>query len=436
MDVGRTSVVARRFGTIGLAAVVVGAVLVGGAVAATAASSGTPTITVNPNTNLSVDPTAPSPVQLTGKGFPTGSPSMGGFSECSTAAGQPTVSVTGIGAMPVSCTDPFSSSDNVNKAGRLPLVGMAIIAGTVGPPGVGTDTSGGSAVTDAANYPCPPFASQVTAGATCEITYFDAAGDSASENISFTANSTPDTTTTTTQAVGACQQAVAPATESAGAGDGQGTVTVTPATCLVGGQVVNVTATGLTAGSSTNSLGTILECNPSTTQPTVEFSGNAIPVSCSPVLAATFTPNAAGTLTTTFTIIVNTTGPPVANTVDSAGVLDSTDAAKFPCDPTSCVLVVADLGGDKIIVPISFNTNVAAKNPGTTGTTTPATKAAAKTSATKAGSSSLAFTGTGPGLWWLGLIGVILMAFGGFVLVVIEGPRRRLRVAQAKVQSH
>ena len=244
---GRTSVVARRFGTIGLAAVVVGAVLVGGAVAATAAGSGTPTITVAgiPSVGLSVDPTMPSPVQLTGKGFPTGSPSVGGFSECSTAAGQPTVAVTGIGAMPVSCSDPFTAGDNVNKAGKLPLVGMAVIAGTTGPPGTGTDTSGGDAVSDAVNYPCPPYASQVAAGATCEIMYIDAAGDSATSPINFTSSSTPDTTTTTTSAVGACSQAVAPATVTGSGTGGTATVTVNPATCLVGGENVTVTASGL-----------------------------------------------------------------------------------------------------------------------------------------------------------------------------------------------
>ena len=162
---GRTSVVARRFGTIGLAAVVVGAVLVGGAVAASA-GSGTPTITVAgiPSGGLSVDPTMPSPVQLTGKGFPTGSPSGGGFSECSTAAGQPTVAVTGIGAMPVSCSDPFTAGDNVNKAGQTPARRDGGHRRHHRSSRSGTDTSGGDAVSDAVNYPCPPYASQVSAG--------------------------------------------------------------------------------------------------------------------------------------------------------------------------------------------------------------------------------------------------------------------------------
>jgi hypothetical protein len=197
-----------------------------------------------------------------------------------------------------------------------------------------------------------------------------------------------------------------------------------------------VTATGLTPYSSKNLLGTVLECNTNASQPTESLDGTNIPDSCTGALANSFTPNAGGTLSTTFSIVEGTTGPPVANITDSAGNPGATDAAKYPCGPAadSCVLAVGDLGGDQISVPISFNTNVPIVQT-TTTVAGAATKAAAKTSATKAGSSSLAFTGTGPGLWWLGLIGVILMAFGGFVLVVIEGPRRRLRVAQARVQS-
>jgi hypothetical protein len=231
---------------------------------------------------------------------------------------------------------------------------------------------------------------------------------------------------------------VAPATGTAAAGDGQGSVTVTPATCLISGEKVTVTATGLSPfNTTTNPIGTILECNTNASQPTESLLGKAIPDSCTGALANSFTPTASGSLAaTTFSIVEGTTGPPVANTTDSAGNPGATDAAKYPCGPAAdtCVLAVGDLAGDEITVPISFNTNVPIVQ---TTTTTPgaATKSAAKTSATKAGSGSLAFTGTGPGLWWLGLIGVILMAFGGFVLVVIEGPRRRMRLAQARVQS-
>ena len=163
-----------------------------------------------------------------------------------------------------------------------------------------------------------------------------------------------------------------------------------------------------------------------------------IPDSCTGALANRFTPNSGGTLSGTFTIVEGTTGPPVANSTDSAGNSGAVDAAKYPCGPAAdtCVLAVGDLGGDQISVPISFNTNVPIVQTPTSTAPGSSTKSAKKSSATKAGSGSLAFTGTGPGLWWLGLIGVVLMAFGAFLLFVIEGPRRRLRVAQAKVESH
>ena len=427
---GRTSFVAKRLGTIGLAALVVGGVLLGSAVVAQAANPSGPTITVAPNTGLSNDPNAPSAVQMTGKGFPTGSPSKGGFAECSSAAGQPTVAVAGIGAVPVSCSDPLSNPGKVNSAGKIGLVGTAIGTGIQGPPGVGTDTSNHDAAADAANYPCPPFQSQVNAGATCEMTFFDAAGQSASAPISFVTNSTPDTTTTTTLPVGACSQAVAPATGTAAPGSGQGSVTVSPATCLVGGQKVTVTATGITPfNGTTNPLGTLLECNTDATQPTVTFVGNAIPVSCSGALAASFTPNAAGTLSTSFTVIVGTTGPPATGN-DSAGNPGSADAPKYPCGPAAdkCVIALGDLGGDKITVPISFNTNVALTNPATTTTLAGGTKAA-NANATKTSSGSLAFTGAGPGLWWLGLLGIVLIVLGGSTLVLVDGPRRLVRVS-------
>jgi hypothetical protein len=424
--------VAKRLSTIGVAALVVGGALVGGAVAASASG---PTITVTPNTGLAV-PNAP--VLLGGSGFTKHAPAKGGFAECSTAANQPTITVTGYpNPLPVSCSNPTTFPDKVNAAGNLGQTGMSALTGTTGPPVAGTDTgtgATGNSVNDAANFPCPPYASQVAAGATCEIMYVDALGQSATEPISFTQASTPDTTTTTTQAVGACSVPVAPNTVTTGGAS----VTVDPATCLVGGESVTVTATGLMPYSTTNLLGTLLECNANATQPTVTLDGNAIPVSCTGALAASFTPTASGSLppNTSFTVVVGTTGPPTTGT-DSAGNDAAADAANYPCGPAadSCVIAVGDLGGDKVAVPISFNTNVPLTNPTKSTTATTAATKAAKASSTKAGSSSLAFTGTGPGLWWLGLIGVVFMVFGGFVLVVVEGPRRRIRLARAKVES-
>jgi hypothetical protein len=172
----------------------------------------------------------------------------------------------------------------------------------------------------------------------------------------------------TTQAT--CPEPVEPATVSAGAGDGSGTVTVDPATCLVGGQTVTVTATGLTPYSATtNFFGALVECNTSPSQPTVDLAGNDVPVSCTGFLADSFTPNAPGSLTRNFPIVAGTTGPPFPG-IDSAGNNAATDAAQYPCPPTpaqvsagaACVVELEDYGGDKIAVPLSFDTEEASTN--------------------------------------------------------------------------
>jgi hypothetical protein len=418
---------------IGIAAFVVGGAFLGSSVVASASA---PTITVTPNSGLAV-PNAP--VILTGTGFTKNAKSPGGFVECSTAANQPTIIVPNFpNPLPVSCSDPANFPDTVNKAGNLSQTGMSALTGTTGPPIAGTDTgtgATGNSLADAVNFPCPPYQSQVNSGAMCEIMYVDDAGQSATEPIGFTQSATPDTTTTTTTLPGTCPVPVVSATATGTGSGGSGTVVVNPATCLVGGQSVTVTATGLKPyNASTNELGTVLECNSNASQPTVLFAGEAVPVSCTKVTAATFTPNAGGTLNTTFTISVGTLGPPTIGT-DSAGNSATTDAGNYPCGPAvdSCVVAVGDLGGDQVLVPISFNTNVSLTNPGGSGTTTTTIKKATPVS-TKAGSGSLAFTGTGPGLWWLGVIGLLMMASGLSVLVVVDGPRRLVRRARAGVQ--
>jgi mucin-6/19 len=272
----------------------------------------------------------------------------------------------------------------------------------------------------------------------------------------------PTTTTTSTTLAPASTTTqpcnAAPATGTASPGKGQGTATATPATCLVNGTQVDISATGLTPASAANYLGTFIECNTDPNQPTVSILGNTIPLSCSSALKYIFTPNAAGTADTSsltpqpyFTVIEGTTGPACAPTLctgtDSTGGDPYTDAAGYPCPPTaaqqaagdSCVIAVGDTGGDQIQIPISFNTAVPVP-PTTIGTEAPAsasasatTVAAAKTAATKASSGSLAFTGSGPGLWWLALVGVLLMVLGGLLLTVVDQPRRMLRLAVHKV---
>jgi hypothetical protein len=239
---------------------------------------------------------------------------------------------------------------------------------------------------------------------------------------------------------------------TASATKGQGTATADPATCLVDGTPVAMTASGMMPASATNFLGTFIECNSDPGQPTVSILGNTIPVSCSGALAHTFTPNADGSASATFDAIEGTTGPacapslcaPAKNPVDSSGGNPFTDAANYPCPPTTaqlaagdiCVLAVGDTGGDQITIPIAFNLN-APITPATVSTQPPAvapsgsatTVAPAKAGSTKASSGALAFTGSGPGLWWLALVGIMLMVLGGLLLTVVDQPRRLLRMA-------
>ena len=90
------------------------------------------------------------------------------------------------------------------------------------------------------------------------------------------------------------------------------------------------------------------------------------------------------------------------------------------------MIAVGDLGGDQVPVPISFNTAVAPPSNGGGGATNTAgaTAANATASATKASSGQLAFTGAGPALMIMGLIGFLLVLVGGATILVVDGPRR------------
>lgn len=71
--------------------------------------------------------------------------------------------------------------------------------------------------------------------------------------------------------------------------------------------------------------------------------------------------------------------------------------------------------------------------PATTPPTTPSTGAATPTTApsTAASSGSLAFTGPGPDLWIIGIVGVVLLDLGYLLLTAVDRPRRLLRRAFA-----
>jgi len=407
---------------VGVLVVAAGGVLVGTAVAAAAA-----TASISFTQTAPIAPTGPAsdlPTTITGSGFHHSS--VGALFECSTASGQPTIDTTvtpgikttDLGPLPVSC----GQETPVVTTAKGDLPATAIIGleeDVVGPPATGADSTGGDAATDAATYPCPPSAAQ--GSAQCVVMYVDAAGDSASAPVTFASPTT--STTRPTSCVGQPQSATA----------GSATLTVTPATCLVGGQLVQITGSGLT----TSSEGTLLECNSDASQPVLSLAGQTIPISCTSLDVVSTT--ASGGLSASagaFTIQKGTTGPPLAGT-DSTGGNDATDAVNYPCPPTAaqvtagdtCEVVLRDAGGDDLAVPISFNAGGGGSSTTKSATTAAGGKGAATASATKAASQSLAFTGSGPLLWSAGLLGIILMILGGSLLLVVGESRRPLTVA-------
>jgi len=136
-----------------------------------------PTIEVSPSTGLAGGST----VQVTGANFVANQ--LAGLLECNDATGQPTISYDGI-AVSVGCSVPDLVS--ISASGTLSS-SFQIVEGVTGPPATGTDSAGGSATSDAADYPCPPTPAQQAAGAACNISAGDLSGDVARAAISFTA---------------------------------------------------------------------------------------------------------------------------------------------------------------------------------------------------------------------------------------------------------
>jgi hypothetical protein len=264
---------------------------------------------------------------------------------------------------------------------------------------------------------------------------------------STTTTSTSSTTlppTTTTQP---CTGPASETVSGTSGGTGSVSVTMTPGSCLVSGTVVTITGTGFVDSSE----GAVLECNASSTQPTVMYLGNAIPISCTNPTADIASTSKTGTFSTTFTIQEGVTGPPCGTCsgapTDSTGGSTVSDAANYPCLPTdpagTCNITYGDLGNDSVEIPLSFNPNIAPSPVATTtpttaagGTTATTVKPASKATTTKAATSALAFTGTGPGLWWLALVGMTLIVLGLLALALVDQPRRMLRLVRNRVSRH
>lgn len=148
---------------------------------------GTPTLTMSPGACL-VGGTV---VSLTGSGDVANS--VGSFLECNSDPDQPTVDLLGH-PIPVSCSNPIAQTPGPGLVTTLSNGGLGpydftIVQGVVGPPSAPTacttDSSGGSPIADAADYPCPPTPAQVAAGDICLIDFHDAGGDVVSVPIYF-----------------------------------------------------------------------------------------------------------------------------------------------------------------------------------------------------------------------------------------------------------
>ncbi|HTZ09716.1 MAG TPA: hypothetical protein VMB72_11615, partial [Acidimicrobiales bacterium] len=174
---------------------------------------------------------------------------------------------------------------------------------------------------------------------------------------------------------------------------------------LKAGDVITLAGTGFSPGATAS----IVECNDDPSQPNVVFLGQYIPVSCS-ALALTSIPatgKTKGDLTGTKTLLTGTVGPPVTGTpsciTDRGGSSTTTtsipgcttsgsgatDAASYPCPPTSaqqlagdtCVLSIGDTAGDVALGTILFQGETVGGSTTTSGATTSSTASTTSTTA-------------------------------------------------------
>jgi len=384
-----------------------------------AVASAAPSITVTPDTNL----TAGETVTVTASGY-TGS--EGAIEECNTDPAQPNGTVAG-NSVPLSCTDPLTTTGALQvgyKNGGFTAT-FKIVVGTTGPSD--GSTAGASA------YPCPPTAAELAENppVTCVIAFGDQSSanppvdEEATQAITFASTSGTTTTTSTTAPTGGTTTTTtAPANKV--------TLTVSPATGLINGSVVTVSGSGY----ADNSTGAILECNNDPAQPTIVVEGSAAPVSCTNPLKKIETTSASGALgPVSYTVAAGTVGPPTTGT-DSSGGDAATDAAAYPCPPTaaqitagySCTIAFGDLANDEGTANISFGSIISTAGSGTSAATTAKTVAA-----TTGTSGTLAFTGPGPGVWVMGIGGLMLLDIGFLVMTLFYRPRELLMVAGKRI---
>ncbi len=371
------------------------------------------------------------PVSVSGSGLPPHRAVV--ISECNSALSQPTVPVGGV-PTPVSC----SRSLRVHTSGDGSLSArFHVIEGKVGPPTFGIDSAGRPARTDARSYPCAPTAAQGSSGAYCYLLFRwgTSAGKQKVQPLTFAAPAVASSgaPSQATAGTSASPSAGTPSSPAEVAHASATVVKVRPRTELSSGRTVEVIAYGLPH----RGVGEIMECSSASPQPTVSIAGVPTPVSCTNprVRRRIFTAN--GHLTTSFTVVTGTVGPP-ARGIDSAGLPAATDAKKFPCPPTAaqaaagayCYIALRwGTAGHGRVVRIGFASSTSKTT--TTPTTTPPVTAAttSPTAATSAqapaATASLPFTGAS--IDQMALTGIILVVVGAGLLLVGEIPRRRRR---------
>lgn len=225
-------------------------------------------------------------------------------------------------------------------------------------------------------------------------------------------------------------------------------LTVQPDTNLTNGESVVVTGSGM----APNAYGSVLECNLTNGEPTVEVEGNAVPVGCTNPLDTIQSTSSSGGFSKNFTVKTGTIGPPGQGT-DSANRSAAADAADYPCPPTpaqqasgaTCDIVFGDTSGDQDTTPIFFAgsgsgsdssnavggsggaaTGGSGANPVSAASTgsNPASGSGAASGSGRATSGSLPFTGLGSGVQPLMRLGPLSIAVGSLLLGIAARRRK------------
>ncbi len=558
---GRLRRTSRLLATIGVFAMVGGGFMLGVNITGANAAVSTASTTLSLATTAAgascndTNPTAPvcsgvaagDVINVTGTGFAPGA--LASIVECNSEPTQPVIFFLA-NDVPVSCTMlslvtiPSSGKTKGDLTGTKTLVG-----GITGPPISGQPTTcdqtvpststitgcttSTNAVTDAANYPCPPTAAQQKAGDTCVLAIGDANGDRAIGTLLFTGESPPPASTTTV-AGGATTTSAASGTTTTTASGSTTTVAPTTTTTASGSTTTVAPTTTTTASGSTTTVAPTTTTTVASTTTTTAASGTttttapptmitpsyelycpgtpvgdvvlngatttatlspadptsgssfsldnyqtvvnlpaslasaAAAVSSSLAGSATAQVDASGATPATTPVGPLTFNLPFPSPIPSAGVtlsLPSTPQMVGPFTATSSAITIQEdssaslsltVAGsalsltctaypDNSVTPSGITTSaptvpsiapvIAVAGGGSSTTTvpvTPTTKAPATTPSSGGGggatpvtakSTSLAFTGTGPGIGILGIVGGILILLGFALLVLVDFPR-------------